>query len=456
METNGTGRRRSATIIAASASAAAGLVHAAAAGSHQGAPTLARLFALCAVAQLGWAAVLALGDARRTTVAVGIALNGAAAAAWLASRAADVPLLSEGGAEAIGAQDLAAAAFAVLAMAAALVALVARSGPGRPTTVAAALTGGLVLALAAPAMAAGHDHGHVDGHDHRDGVAAAAEADDVEGHAHEEGDAHEHATAEVPTAAAPPTTEPAGHDHETEATEQPAATTPPPPADHEHVEAMEGPAATAAAPTTPATAAGHDHPATSPEDDGQPPVPEAQTGPITSVDDPRLTPAQQVTATQLVEATTTGMAGLRTVEAVEAAGYVSIGDGRRPGGFEHFVRSDLLTDGRELDPEAIESVVARVGADGSRTVVSAMYILELGSTMADAPDLAGELAVWHDHQDLCWEGPRLAGRLVDGRCRPGGVLRPTPPMLHVWLVPRPCGPFSGIEGSHGDGCAHAH
>jgi hypothetical protein len=29
-------------------------------------------------------------------------------------------------------------------------------------------------------------------------------------------------------------------------------------------------------------------------------------------------------------------------------------------------------------------------------------------------------------------------------------------MLHVWITEHPCGPFAGIEGSHGDGCAHNH
>ena len=77
--------------------------------------------------------------------------------------------------------------------------------------------------------------------------------------------------------------------------------------------------------------------------------------------------------------------------------------------------------------------------------------------MADVPDVAGELTVWHDHQNLCWDrsGLRLAGLFLNGRCFPGGTLRATPPMLHVWLGDHPCGPFAGIEG-HGGGCTHGH
>ncbi len=142
--------------------------------------------------------------------------------------------------------------------------------------------------------------------------------------------------------------------------------------------------------------------------------------------------------------------------AVVAAGYRSIGDGRAVGSFEHFVQASYLADGRELDPGRIESIVLERTASGKR-VASAMYILELGKTMADVPPLSGGMAGWHDHQDLCWDpaGPRLAGRLVNGQCVPAGIFVPTPPMLHVWLQDHQCGPFAGIDG-HGAACATVH
>ena len=141
--------------------------------------------------------------------------------------------------------------------------------------------------------------------------------------------------------------------------------------------------------------------------------------------------------------------------ALLAAGYRSIGDGLATP-FDHFIKPEYLQDGRELDPDRVESVVLERTPGGWR-VASAMYILEVGKTMADVPRVAGELTVWHDHQNLCWDrsGLRLAGLHVNGRCFPAGTLRPTPPMLHVWLADHPCGPFAGIEG-HGGGCAHDH
>ena len=51
------------------------------------------------------------------------------------------------------------------------------------------------------------------------------------------------------------------------------------------------------------------------------------TGPIISIDDPRLTPAQQQAALVLLANTRSGMVKYPTVAAAKAAGYTSIGDG---------------------------------------------------------------------------------------------------------------------------------
>ena len=80
--------------------------------------------------------------------------------------------------------------------------------------------------------------------------------------------------------------------------------------------------------------------------------------------------------------------------------------------------------------------------------------VNLGKTMAQVPDLAGELTTWHYHDNLCFEGTKLVGLASGGVCQRGTLLV-TPPMLHVWLVEHPCGPFAGIE-THGGGGCGAH
>jgi hypothetical protein len=362
--------------VAAAGSAGAGLVHAAAAGSHNDDAALAWLFAVTALLQLGWAAVVLFRSGRALVVS-GIVLNGACVAAWALSRTVGLvgPLA---GVEDVGTADAAAAVLATLACVAALGALCVRSTSTRLDIPVLVVSSVAILALVVPAMAAPHTHSHDDGdHVHTDLASAPAHSD-----------AHA------------------------------------PPGSHAHGDAVA-------------------------VDD---------TAPIVSLGDARLTEAQRARAISLLVATRAALlAHFPDRSSVEAAGYVWIGDGRRAGGFEHFVKQEYLTDGRELDPDHIESIVLQRQADGGETVVTAMYILERGKTMADAPDLAGSLTPWHDHQNLCWDGNgRLAGLYVNGQCRPGGTFRPTAPMMHVWLTDPPCGPFSGVEGHGAAGCAHTH
>jgi hypothetical protein len=180
---------------------------------------------------------------------------------------------------------------------------------------------------------------------------------------------------------------------------------------------------------------------------------ETMTGPIISLDDPRLTEAQRQAAIDLIDRTTAGMARYPDEQAVQDAGFLSIGDAAT--GFEHYVNWGYLLDDHELDADRIESVVLRVADDGTKTVESAMYILSVGKTMDDVPDIAGSLTTWHKHDDLCFVGTEVVGLAQDGKCD-RGLLLVTPPMLHVWLTPQPCGPFAGIaSGNHGTDC-HAH
>ncbi len=384
-----------ALLVAGAASAAAGLVHAAAAGTHNGDTQLTWLFAVTAIVQLGWgawaasAAMARDGTARRRNVvaATGLALGAAAVGAWILSRTTGLPVVeSLAEREDVGLQDAIAAVLGGTSMLLSVAALrgtrPVRRPLARPAPMVAAVA---LLALALPGVAATHTHGP--SHEH-------------------EGGHGDHADADMPAASS------GGHAH----------------GDGEGAdgEVMEG------------HAGRH----------------EEHEGPVISLTDPRVSEDERESAQQLIDATIEGMARFSTVESVQAAGYVTIGDGVT--GWEHFVHVGNIADGVELDPERIESVVFKVHPDGTRQLASAMYILDFGKTMDDVPDVAGELTTWHDHQDLCWVGVRVVATTdAAGNC-PRGVFRGTSPMLHVWMIPHRCGPFAGIEGSHGSGCGHAH
>ncbi len=179
------------------------------------------------------------------------------------------------------------------------------------------------------------------------------------------------------------------------------------------------------------------------------------TGPIVSVNDPRLSPAQQAAASSLLVASRSTIASFPNTSALTAAGYVSVGDSS--GGLQHWVNDSYMHDGRELDPSHIESFV--VNASSGRTV-GAMYTLEPGKTMANVPDIAGELTVWHVHPTICFSNTQIwhfVSFATNNSCPNGSTPRAVPPMMHAWSDDPPCGPFIGAEGHGTTSCAaHSH
>ncbi len=175
-------------------------------------------------------------------------------------------------------------------------------------------------------------------------------------------------------------------------------------------------------------------------------------------DQPNVSAVQKDRARKLVAETQAAAPTFADPSAARALGYRSIGDGFT--GYEHFVNSDYQNDDTVLDPKRPESLVFTIAEDGTRTFVSAMYILPPGSNMEDVPDVGGALTPWHDHQDLCWDDDGyVVGQLQNGVCKPSGTFRATAPMLHVWVVDNSCGPFAGIEtgtNSMPGACVHGH
>jgi hypothetical protein len=378
--------------LAAASSAAAGVIHAAAAGSHAELDTLSRLFAVAAVAQLAVAAALVLRH-RVSTALAAIAVNLGVLGAWMVTRATGVSFvdgLEE--AQSVGLQDAMAAALAVLAAVSAALSLSAGPVPRQVRVVVPALIGALVVATI-PAMAQPHDHG-----DHSHDEVATGDLTADHSHAGDAADDHAHDEAAPPDAGTP---------------------------DHHDTAA------------TPLTDEQLGYPAS-----------------FASFLEQAETPKARLRAEQLLVDTNEAMKAFPDEAAVQAAGYVSIGDGAT--GWEHYIHVGHILDPGVLDPAKIESIVLRVEPDGTKEVASAMYLMPFDTTMDDVPEIAGELTEWHDHQNLCWEGVRVVGTTnATGSCQ-RGQFRPTQPMLHVWVTEHPCGPFAGIEGSHGEGCAHTH
>ena len=165
---------------------------------------------------------------------------------------------------------------------------------------------------------------------------------------------------------------------------------------------------------------------------------------------PGVSEEEETEAEELVTITLEKLPQFADTATAEAMGYRSIRDAVT--GYEHFMKWDLIADGRVFDPDYPESLVYKVEPDGTRILAAAMYMAEAGTPLDDVPDVGGDLVQWHVHDDLCFAGEPGAW-VVAGvapppqECRPGTtrIGEPTP-MVHVWIIPHECGPFSALEG----------
>lgn len=179
-----------------------------------------------------------------------------------------------------------------------------------------------------------------------------------------------------------------------------------------------------------------------------PPVPYDPTKPIDLGGVEGVTPEEQARAENLIATTLGHLPAFADPAAAEAAGFRSIRDGGT--GYEHYINGEFRADGRALDPDRPESLVYQVRA-GEKTLVAAMYMAEPGTTLETTPELGGALTQWHIHDNLCFTTEGQVAGLTDleGGCRAPLVKFEPVPMIHVWIVPHPCGPFAALEGIAG-------
>jgi hypothetical protein len=159
-----------------------------------------------------------------------------------------------------------------------------------------------------------------------------------------------------------------------------------------------------------------------------------------------VTPEQQARAENLIAITLLRLPQWSDYHVAQAKGFISIGDAVT--GHEHYINTANFTDGRILDPDYPESIVYEPQPDGSKKLVSAMYMLDPSKTLNDVPDIGGKLTQWHIHDNLCFTATgQVAGlTAVGGSCRPGLNKGSQAPMIHVWITKNPCGPFAALEG----------
>jgi len=416
--------------IPAIASAGAAVLHAAAAGIHADTVGLARLFIALAVAQ-GAVAIAGFLRADRIAAVALVGVNSAAALGWAATRLTGISwVIGLEAAERPGLADTIAATLALVAVAGAAATLANRSValPPRAITSAAVLVGVLTV----PGLADATTHNHV-GH-------SEAAADD----------AHDHGADTANTADTAGSATVVIDDHSDHTGQGIAEGT-------ELVEAL-----------SPALASGNHGGHSADDADGEidhsqhTEAEHAEFLVETKPYDPELpidlggvdgvTLRQQAYAENLVAATVRDLPQWADLDAVNAAGFQSIGDGAT--GHEHYIQCDWIDDDKILDPDYPESLVFDPQPDGTKELVSAMYMMPSNTPIDEVPDFGGALMQWHVHGDLCFTddpvAPKVGGlKPIGTACEPPLIDGTMSPMIHVWIRPHECGPFAALDGIGG-------
>ena len=379
--------------LAGVASLGAGAIHCTAVGLHAEHRQSAVAFALLAAFQLGWGALALLRRGRLLAV-VGAVGNGVAVVGWAVAKTKGIGFIDGlETAEGIQWADGLAALLATLAVIGALLSIAPASKRWMSSDTAGPVTSGVFTGLAVGLVAVsvvgmvaagGHDHAAGHGHGATEVVA---------------GDGHDH-----------------GH--------------------------SAGSGDTAAAASGDTSSGGHSH-----AGGVVPPKAYDPTKPIDLGGVSGVSPEQQARAENAIALTLARLPQWSDYRAAESKGFHSIGDSLT--GYEHFVNWSFINDEHTLDPDHPESLVYST-AGGKRKLVSAMYMLPTGTTLNEVPDVGGKLTQWHIHDNLCFtptDPPVVAGVTGSGaKCRaPLRNLEPVP-MIHIWIVSHPCGPFAALEG----------
>jgi hypothetical protein len=159
-----------------------------------------------------------------------------------------------------------------------------------------------------------------------------------------------------------------------------------------------------------------------------------------------LTSTQLAEATRLITETRRATARFVDLRAAVTAGYAPHVHALES--VKHYFNPAYVTDGRVLDPARPEGLMYAHTTRGP-VLVAAVYLMGHADELGRA--VGGCLAKWHAHDDFCSSNP--AKGLIDGvrrrggPCPPGQVSWAAPPMLHVWVIDLPAGPFAGHVGA---------
>ena len=151
------------------------------------------------------------------------------------------------------------------------------------------------------------------------------------------------------------------------------------------------------------------------------------------------TPQQQAAASRLYEETSAAIEPYKDWHEAWAAGY-------RPGGSTtlpstHWMNNAYVTAGYVMDPHHPQGLVYANSRHGPVLLGAMFQMPKIGEF---GPDPGGPLTAWHQHENICFTpfGFEFSLMTPFSQCPVGALDISASPMLHVWIVDNPQGPFA--------------
>ena len=151
------------------------------------------------------------------------------------------------------------------------------------------------------------------------------------------------------------------------------------------------------------------------------------------------TQAQSDAANALYRETKAAIAPYEDWHRAWAAGYRPGGPDRQPA--THWMNQRYVDAGYVMDPQHPQGLVYANSKHGP-VLLGAMF--EMKKIGQFGPDPGGPLTAWHQHENICFTpfGFEFSLLTPTATCPIGAISISVPPMLHVWIVDNPSGPFA--------------
>ena len=151
------------------------------------------------------------------------------------------------------------------------------------------------------------------------------------------------------------------------------------------------------------------------------------------------TAEQQAAASRLYEDTAAAIEPYRDWHKAWAAGFRPNGSTTLPS--THWMNSANVQAGYVMDPRHPQGLVYANSHHGPILLGAMFQMQRIGEF---GPDPGGPLTAWHQHQNICFTpfGFEFSLMTPYSQCPLGAIDISASPMLHVWIVGNPQGPFA--------------